>query len=290
MAMAAPRLDHVVHAVRDLDTADAVFRHLGFVTTPRNLHSFGTGNHLVVFDETFLELIGVVDDGKLQAPAAGSFSMGLHVAEFLADREGIAMICLKSPDCDADAAALRAAGITVHGPDEFFRTGEMPDGRLADVRGRFMLFPNPATPRTSLFAFDHLSPECFWRPEWQAHPNGARRVLKVVQTALEFGPIADYYAGVFGPERIERAGDQVIVKTGTAEFTVLTPDAIAAGYPEFALATGLPCSVALTLGVDDLDATARWFAATGIHAQAINGGLRIGPDQACGNILDFTAG
>jgi catechol 2,3-dioxygenase-like lactoylglutathione lyase family enzyme len=40
-------LDHVVHAVRDLDAAAELYRRLGFTVGARNRHAWGTHNHLV---------------------------------------------------------------------------------------------------------------------------------------------------------------------------------------------------------------------------------------------------
>ena len=40
-------LDHIVHAVRDLDAAAQFYRRAGFTVGARNKHAWGTENHLV---------------------------------------------------------------------------------------------------------------------------------------------------------------------------------------------------------------------------------------------------
>mgnify|MGYP001458649678 CR=1 FL=1 len=56
------RLDHVVIAVRNLDEAAKTYRSFGFTLTPRGLHEGkGTGNHCLMFPNTYVELLGVVD-------------------------------------------------------------------------------------------------------------------------------------------------------------------------------------------------------------------------------------
>ena len=40
-------LDHIVHAVRDLDAAAAFYRRLGFTVSARNRHPWGTHNHII---------------------------------------------------------------------------------------------------------------------------------------------------------------------------------------------------------------------------------------------------
>ncbi|NIQ53863.1 MAG: VOC family protein, partial [Gammaproteobacteria bacterium] len=44
------RIDHLVHAVDDLDAAAAAYEDLGFLVTPRADHPFGTSNRLVILD------------------------------------------------------------------------------------------------------------------------------------------------------------------------------------------------------------------------------------------------
>lgn len=42
-------LDHIVHAVRDLDAAAALYKSLGFTVGARNRHPWGTHNYIVQF-------------------------------------------------------------------------------------------------------------------------------------------------------------------------------------------------------------------------------------------------
>jgi catechol 2,3-dioxygenase-like lactoylglutathione lyase family enzyme len=57
----ARALDHIVHAVRDLDAAAELYRRLGFTVGARNRHSraWGTQNHIVQLPDTFIELLAV---------------------------------------------------------------------------------------------------------------------------------------------------------------------------------------------------------------------------------------
>ena len=57
-------LDHIVHAVRDLDAAAGLYRRLGFQVGSRNRHprAWGTQNHIVQLPGTFIELLTVADE------------------------------------------------------------------------------------------------------------------------------------------------------------------------------------------------------------------------------------
>ena len=59
------RLDHAVINVKyDMDGAVQLFKKLGFSMTPRGFHSHGSMNHLMVFENDYLELIGI-PEGKM---------------------------------------------------------------------------------------------------------------------------------------------------------------------------------------------------------------------------------
>ena len=58
-------LDHIVHAVRDLDAAAELYRRLGFTVGARNKHPWGTHNHIVQLPGFFIELLTVAEPDKL---------------------------------------------------------------------------------------------------------------------------------------------------------------------------------------------------------------------------------
>src|SRR6201999_1888529 len=54
-------LDHIVHAVRDLDAAADLYRRLGFTVGVRNRHPWGTHNHIVQIPGFFIELLTLAE-------------------------------------------------------------------------------------------------------------------------------------------------------------------------------------------------------------------------------------
>ena len=54
-------VDHIVHAVRDLDRAAQLYRRLGVTVGPRNRHPRGTHNHIVQIPGCFIELLAFVE-------------------------------------------------------------------------------------------------------------------------------------------------------------------------------------------------------------------------------------
>jgi catechol 2,3-dioxygenase-like lactoylglutathione lyase family enzyme len=57
-------LDHIVHAVRDLDAAAEFYSSAGFTVGARNRHSWGTHNRIVQLKNGYIEILEVAEPGK----------------------------------------------------------------------------------------------------------------------------------------------------------------------------------------------------------------------------------
>ena len=175
-------LDHIVHAVRDLDAAAAFYRRLGFTVGARNSHPWGTHNHIVQLPGFFVELLTVAEPEKLAgegfATLFGSFNQA-----FLQSREGLSYLMLESQDAAADARDFDAAGIAVSRALTFEREGVRPDGSKLKV-GFSLAFARDAGAAAIGFATCRQhNPENFWNRSLQQHPNGASAVANAVIVA-----------------------------------------------------------------------------------------------------------
>jgi len=121
-------LDHIVHAVRDLDAAADLYLRLGFSVGARNRHPWGTHNHIVQLPGFFIELLTLAepdkigDDGFCRLFAA-------YNRDFVQRHEGLSLLIVESQDADADAAVFRSAGIAGSDKLHFEREGKRPDAR-----------------------------------------------------------------------------------------------------------------------------------------------------------------
>ena len=165
------RLDHVIIAVRSLDTAATNFRKLGFTLTPRGLHEGkGTGNHCIMFPNTYIELLGIVDESG----ASG------RLAQRVNERgEGGMGIAWGADDADKTYAALTTAGIQTEAPNDLSRPLEL-DGKREMVRFRNIMLPGLSLEQTMQFVCTHVTPELTRaRREWQLHPMGATGITEI---------------------------------------------------------------------------------------------------------------
>ena len=175
-------LDHVVHAVRDLDAAAALYRRLGFTVGARNRHPWGTHNHIVQLPGFFIELLTVAEPEKL---AADGFSalFGTFNRIFLKDQEGFSLLILDSHDAGADAAQFRAANIGVSEALHFEREGARPDGSTIKVAFSLAFARDAKAPAIGFATCRQHFPENFWNPTFQQHANGASAVGGIVLVA-----------------------------------------------------------------------------------------------------------
>src|SRR5512144_98509 len=134
---AMPRgLDHIVHAVRDLDAAADLYRRLGFTVGARNRHPWGTHNHIVQFPGFFIELLTLAEPDKLGSDGFSTL-FGAYNRDFILSGEGLSVLILESKDAHADESDFRAAGILTAPTMRFEREGKRPDG--APVKVAFSL-------------------------------------------------------------------------------------------------------------------------------------------------------
>ena len=133
-------------AVRDLDRAARDFAAAGFTLTPRGQHSIGSQNHCIMLATTYLELLwpGTQPNEWLE-----------HYRKCLEGGDGLAALAYKMDTPEGEFMDLSR-------PVE----GGIARFRLTQLEPRF-------------FLVQHLTPGLVWRPEWQAHANGAAELVEV---------------------------------------------------------------------------------------------------------------
>ena len=176
-------LDHIVHAVRDLDAAAEFYRRAGFTVGARNRHAWGTHNRIVQLQNGYIEILEVAEPEKIPPHGARSFSFGAFNRDFLAAREGFSMLILNSRNASADARAFEAAGIGGFDVFEFAREGARPDGTTVKLAFSLVFAADPASPHVRFAACQHHFPENFWDPAFQVHANGVSAVRGAAMVA-----------------------------------------------------------------------------------------------------------
>jgi catechol 2,3-dioxygenase-like lactoylglutathione lyase family enzyme len=163
-------LDHVVHAVRDLDAAAELYRRLGFTVGARNRHPWGTHNRLVQLPGFFVELLTVAEPQML-GDDGFSVLFGRFHETFLACRQGLSLLILESSDIEQDLAAFQSSGIGASDVLTFEREGRRPDGSPVKVAFSLIFARDGLAPAIGFAICQQHFPENFWNP---ARQHGAR--------------------------------------------------------------------------------------------------------------------
>ncbi len=176
-------LDHVVHAVRDLDAAADFYVRAGFQVGARNRHPWGTHNRIIQLPGFFIELLAVAEPEKIVAFASGQFSFGAFQRDFLKMREGLSMVLLASTDARADAKLFDEAGIGAYEVFDFEREGAGPDGKPIKLAFSLAFARDELSPHAGFTVCQHHYPQNFWNPARQVHENGTSGVGGLVLVA-----------------------------------------------------------------------------------------------------------
>jgi hypothetical protein len=281
-------LDHIVHAVRDLDAAAEFYRRAGFTVGARNRHAWGTHNHIVQFPGVFIELIAIGEPEMIRTGAPGTFSFGTFVRDFLAREEGLAMLVLEGKGAAEDAAAFRAAGIGDFKPFNFEREARSPDGSPVRVAFSLVFAADEKAPDIGYFTCQQHHPENFWNPAFQQHSNGAAGIAEIVMVSENPEDHRHFVSAFAGERRIDADANGISATTPRGVIQVMNPSAWRAttGTEPPDLTRGAHLA-ALRFIVRDKAAAMSALKAGGIPAAERDGCVVVPPDAAHGATLIF---
>ena len=278
-------IDHLVIAARDLDALAALFTRLGFQVGPRNRHPWGTRNHIIQFGDSFLELISTGPDYHAPVdPDPHLLSFPVFIHDYLARRQGIAMLALTSEDAAADQLAFRGAGIGDFDSFHFERHARRPDGSQTTVAFTLAFARQPALPMAGFFSCQQHHPENFWNEGFQVHANRVARVAGLVICAKDPADHAEFLSRLTGQRELLATSMGLDMTIGQGQkFEVLTPQAAAFLYGCAAGVGDATDRLAVViLETVDLAALQACIADAGIPHEVRTDGISIAPDDAFG--------
>lgn len=277
-------IDHALVGVADLEAARDVYTRLGFTVTPRGRHiGWGTGNYTVMFENDYLELMGVVDP-----------TQHIHnLDEFLKTGDGLLNVVLATKDADATSRWLREHSPNAEDAQSLQRVLEL-EGSEELLDFRYVYIPSELTPGLKTFASQHLTPDKVRRPAWLSHPNGARSITEVTVVMENLAGVAEAYAELFGADAVsgdERKGS-ITVDTGNDELWFVTPKSFPERHYDKTIDESLPLPrlAALTLSVADPQVTALYLSGQQVAFERDSSeAVIVSSEEACGVFLVFAS-
>ena len=280
-------LDHIVHAVRDLEEAAELYRRLGFTVGERNRHSWGTHNRLVQFPGVFIELLTVAEPAKLGADGFSNL-FGRFNQSFLSNQEGLSLLLLESDDAAADAALFQSSGIAASEVMTFEREGNRPDGAPVKVAFSLAFARDAGAPGIGFAVCQHHLPENFWNPVFQRHPNTASGIASVVLVAENPSDHHIFLSAFTGVRDLHATSSGVSASTPRGEIKVMDPAAFRSHFgtepPDISQGARL---AALQFRVRDRAALEAALNKGGVAASSRMGSTVVAPQIAMGATLVF---
>jgi|ERR1700733_15285928 hypothetical protein len=281
-------LDHIVHAVRDLDAAAEFYASAGFTVGARNRHSWGTHNRVVQLKNCYIEILTVAEPEKIVPHGVRSFSFGAFNRDFLAHREGFSMLILNSRNAVEDARMFESAGISDFEVFDFAREGIKPDGKPVKLAFSLAFARDAASPNVRFAACQHHFPENFWDPAFQTHANGAKAVSGAELVADNPAGHQVFLKSFTGVGELNLSSTGVTAHTGNGDVEILEPTSfrdqsgVSLGVKGQGMALG-----AMRFAVADIAQAEAVHSQNGITSQRHGGRLIVPPDIAHGATLIF---
>jgi len=280
-------LDHVVHAVGDLEGAAELYRRLGFTVGARNRHSWGTHNHVVQLPGFFIELLTVAEPENLGTDGFSNLFGRFHQS-FIGNQDGLSLLLLATDDAATDAAALQSAGIAASEVLKFEREGKRPDGATVKVAFSLAFARDAGAPGVGFAVCEQHFPENFWNPAFQLHANGATSMPGAVMVADNPSDHHVFLKGFTGVSDLHSSSLGIKAITAHGEIEIMEPIAFRDQFGVTPDVSGEGMTLnAMRFAVSDTARAETIFAEAGVKAERHPGRLVIRPDLAYGATLIF---
>ena len=281
-------LDHIVHAVRDLDAAAEFYARAGFIVGARNRHPWGTHNRIVQLKNCYIEILTIAEPEKIAPHGARSFSFGAFHRDFLGSREGFSMLLLNSRDAAEDARVFESSGISDFDVFDFAREGKKPDGTPVKLAFSLAFARDDASPGMGFAVCQHHYPENFWNPAFQTHANGTETVPGVALVAYHPAGHHSFLKAFTGVSELRSNSIGVTARAENGDIDILAPVSF---RDQFGTSSGVKGEGmvfgAMRFAVADIAQTEALHRQNGMASQRHGGRLVVPPNLAHGATLIF---
>ncbi len=282
-------LDHIVHAVRDLDAAAEFYRRAGFKVGARNKHPWGTHNHVVQFPGFFIEILTVGEPEKLTGEGLPRI-FGLANRDAIGRGDGFSMLLLESADIGGRCRGLQAARDRRSSSLPFSREARLPDGSTTTVGFSLAFARDALSPHVGFATSQQHNPAAFWKTDYQQHPNGASGVLGAVLVADNPTDHHIFLNGFTGVRELRASSMGVTAPTPRGDVEIIEAVAFRDQFGLTPKIEGEGASLkGLRLAVPSIDSVERLLRDNEIASHRHLGRLVVPPEAAFGATLIFDA-
>ena len=244
-------IDHIGIATHDLDALAMKYQALGFTLTPRAYHQdhMGTSNRLVQFGpgeglgHNFIELLEVDRPDTMLPHGPNFMGFGQFNHDFLKKRVGMSLVIFRTDDTADDLARWKAKGLQAYDQFNFEREAILPDASHVTVSFELGFVTSPTIPDVLFYVCDNKAEEHFWKPQFQAHANGAEEMTAITLSANDPTAAAEFVSALFDGDLTAIEGGHS-VSCGPHRIDIVAPRTVSAkGWTELPPQGGVGFSV-----------------------------------------------
>ena len=283
-------LDHIGIAVRDLALAQTDYARLGFTTTPLSLHASppspgaalepsGSGNHCIMLEAGYIELLGITGPGKTNS-----------AVRMLEKYEGAHILALGSKDAVASREAVAALGFAIAAPVALERDALWGAGGVETRRAAFAnaYLDADAFPEAHTFVIEHKTPDVVWQAHQMVHENGAVGLVEAWVCAADPVEAAARFARLAGTEAQAVSSGEYLVRLERGRLRIMD-GAVFAGLAESA-PPAVPGMGGLVVSVRDVEAVAGMLTSRGVAFRRGGAGISVTGAAVHGCVVSFVGG
>lgn len=270
-------IDHVVIAVRDLDSTEDTFKRMGFTLTPRGHHTLGSQNHCVMFAQDYFELLMVPQ----RLPGRE------YYYDFARIGDGLAAVALKTDNARGAYGELSAAALAPSEPVDFSRPVQLPEG-IKNASFRITQLGLEHTPGGQVFLCQHFTRDVVWRPECQVHANTATGLAALAILSNDVPATAAAYERLFDT-KAKPIAEGLLINTGDTPIAIVGERELAKRLPGVWIsAHHQPCMAVLFVRVKDRNVAEKILRAGRLHPTRMpDGSVAVGAAEAHGVAIVF---
>ena len=287
-------LHHVGLVSSNMSALTECYERLGFTLSPLSMPKvpltpggepeiLGAGNRCAIFQNNYLELLGVVDKERwsnITKAQRGPYDIDVPLSRY----EGLHVMHFGTDDIEATRTRLVKQGTPCSEITPFQRNVDTPEGERI-MHAKSLHFPYGVNPEALIQIAQHLTPELVFQPCYMHHANGAKRITEIVVCVDDPKRYVDKYVAYTGHES-KKVGNLDVIDLGFSRIIVTTPQNINEIIPDCKLPV-IPFLAGFTVAVCDLNSTQKFLIANHIPYLEHGGRLIVSSTEACGCTLIF---
>jgi hypothetical protein len=282
----------------DLNILSEHYEKLGFlltpVSTPRIIikpggqpEELGLGNRHAIFEENYIELLGIVDPQKwenISKDKLGPYNIDIPLKRY----QGLHVMHFGTSHIELVKKRFREQEIPCSEIKHFQRNVQTDKGEQT-MRARTLFFPPENNPEGLVQVAQHDTPELVFQPKHMGHLNGATGLSELVLCGEDPKGYVSKYEKLTAHKGSQIEDKHYRIDLGDSQITVIAPEHLAQILPDFTPPV-IPFMAAFIIDVSDLQLTRNVLKKNVVPFTEKKGRIAVSPEYGGGCAVIFKRG